>query len=96
MYSYLSLISQPIREGELLAKQACYLPLVTSAGDRGPIVGKTRWSGLFVAAGHTCWGIQNSCATGKVMSEFIFDGEARSADVRELDPGLVMGGGEGG
>lgn len=47
-----------------------------------------------MAAGHTCWGIQNSCATGKVMSEFVFEGAARSADVRELDPGLVIGGGE--
>lgn len=48
-----------------------------------------------MAAGHTCWGIQNSCATGKVMSEYVFEGRARSADVGELDPGLVMGGEEG-
>ncbi|CAG8978564.1 hypothetical protein HYALB_00010526 [Hymenoscyphus albidus] len=93
MYSYLCLISSPFRNGSVVAKQACYLPLVSSIGDRGPIIGKTPWRGLFVAAGHTCWGIQNSCATGKVMSEFVFEGECRSADVSELDPGLVLGGG---
>jgi glycine/D-amino acid oxidase-like deaminating enzyme len=42
--------------------------------------------GLLVAAGHTCWGIQNGPGTGKLMSEFVFDGAATSADVEQLDP----------
>lgn len=42
--------------------------------------------GLFVAAGHTCWGIQNGPGTGKLMSEFVFDGAAKSANVDKLDP----------
>ena len=41
-----------------------------------------------MATGHTCWGIQNSCATGKVMSEFVFEGKARSAGVKACDPRL--------
>jgi glycine/D-amino acid oxidase-like deaminating enzyme len=87
---YLSLISENLRNGEVVAKQACYLPLVSSPGDRGPIIGKTGVPGLFIAAGHTCWGIQNSCATGKLMSEFIFDGKAKSANIDSLDPKHVM------
>lgn len=39
-----------------------------------------------MATGHTCWGIQNSCATGKLMSEFVFEGKAKSAKIDSLDP----------
>lgn len=81
---YVSSISTPMREGEVLAKQACYLPSVSLGG--GPLIGETGIKGLFMATGHTCWGIQNSCATGKLMSEFIFDGRAKSANISSLDP----------
>lgn len=72
----------------MLAKQACYLPLVSSGG--GPIIGETGIKGLILASGHTCWGIQNSCATGKLVSEFVFEGAAKSADIDSLDPRNVM------
>ncbi|KAH6715623.1 FAD dependent oxidoreductase [Leptodontidium sp. MPI-SDFR-AT-0119] len=81
---YVSSISTPLREGEVLVKQACYLPSV--AGGGGPLIGETGIRGLLLATGHTCWGIQNSCATGKLMSEFIFEGEAKSARIEGLDP----------
>lgn len=90
IYDYLSLISKPLQHGEVVAKQACYLPLVDSPVDRGPIIGKTGVRGMLIAAGHTCWGIQNSCATGKLMSEFVFDGKAKSANIDSLDPKHVM------
>lgn len=77
-------ISDTMRDGDVLVKQACYLPSVTVGG--GPLIGKTATKGLFLATGHTCWGIQNSCATGKLMSEFIFDGKAKSANIDSLDP----------
>ncbi|KAF8866044.1 FAD dependent oxidoreductase [Acephala macrosclerotiorum] len=81
---YCGSISTPMREGDVLAKQACYLPSVSGGG--GPLIGQTRTKGLYLATGHTCWGIQNSCATGKLMSEFIFDGKAKSAKIDMLDP----------
>lgn len=81
---YVGSISDPMRNGKLLAKQACYLPLASNGG--GPLIGHTGIKGLLLAAGHTCWGIQNSCATGKLISEFVFEGEAKSADVSSLDP----------
>lgn len=58
-------------------------------GGGPPIVGPAaNVAGLWVASAHTCWGIQNAPGTGKLMSEFIFEGRARSADIRELDPRL--------
>ncbi|KAG4442587.1 hypothetical protein IFR05_001917 [Cadophora sp. M221] len=81
---YVSSISTPLRQGEVLARQACYLPSVTGGG--GPLIGETGIRGLLMATGHTCWGIQNSCATGKLMSEFVFEGEAKSARIEGLDP----------
>jgi glycine/D-amino acid oxidase-like deaminating enzyme len=81
---YISSISTPFRTGDVLIKQACYLPHLSSGG--GPLIGETGTKGLWMASGHTCWGIQNSCATGKLMSEFIFEGEAKSARIETLDP----------
>ncbi|KAI9049346.1 hypothetical protein LZ554_007190 [Drepanopeziza brunnea f. sp. 'monogermtubi'] len=85
---YCGSISTLMRSGTILAKQACYLPSV--AGGGGPLIGETGIKGLLMATGHTCWGIQNSCATGKLMSEFVFDGGAKSASIGGLDPRRVL------
>ncbi|RAR02742.1 fad dependent oxidoreductase [Stemphylium lycopersici] len=79
-----SAVSEELRDGEVTAKQACYLPNVNRGG--GPLIGKTSVKGLLMGAGHTCWGIQNSPATGKLLSELVFDGEATSAQIGSLDP----------
>ncbi|KAK0116393.1 hypothetical protein ONS95_013413 [Cadophora gregata] len=86
LISYISSISPALRHGKILAEQACYLPSVTGPGTSGPLIGETGIRGLYMATGHTCWGIQNSCATGKLMSEFLFEGGAKSARVEALDP----------
>ncbi|KAK5061581.1 hypothetical protein LTR84_008125 [Exophiala bonariae] len=82
---YCASFSDEIRDGDVTVRQACYLPQVEGAV-AGPLVGRTKRDGVFLAAGHTCWGIQNGPATGMLMSEFVFDGEARSARVAGLDP----------
>ena len=81
-------VSPELRDGEVLVRQACYLPNVDGPG--GPLVGKTGVMGLILAAGHTCWGIQNGPGTGKLVSEFVFDGEAKSAKIGGLDPRKVL------
>jgi glycine/D-amino acid oxidase-like deaminating enzyme len=81
---YCSSFSDEMRDGEVLVRQACYLPLVETGG--GPLVGPTNKKGVWIATGHTCWGIQNGPGTGKLMSEFIFEGKASSANVDSLDP----------
>lgn len=84
LVAYVAHISDALRDGEVLTRQACYLP---SVGDgEGPLVGPTGVEGLLMATGHTCWGIQNSAATGKLISEYLWEGKAKSAAVDSLDP----------
>ncbi|KAJ1036458.1 hypothetical protein NDA13_000338 [Ustilago tritici] len=66
----------------LRAKQACYLPISNRTGN--PIIGGKE--GVYVAAGHSCWGITNSLGTGKVLSELILDAKVQSANIRGLMP----------
>lgn len=82
---YVSSISDELRDGEVTGRQACYLPNVDRPAG-GPLIGETGVKGLLLAAGHTCWGIQNGPATGKLLSEFVFDGQAKSASIESLDP----------
>ncbi|KAI8714574.1 hypothetical protein NCS52_01177500 [Fusarium sp. LHS14.1] len=85
--AYLGTISPILAAAPIKAKQACYLPRHIRFGqESGPLLGRTTVPGLYVAAGHTCWGIQNGPGTGKLMSEFVFDGAAKSANVDKLDP----------
>ncbi|KAH7032721.1 FAD dependent oxidoreductase [Microdochium trichocladiopsis] len=72
-------------EAKVLAKQACYLP------QGGPWIGPVPGlQGVVVAAGHTCWGIQNAPATGKLVSEIVLEGRAKSAKLGGCDPARVM------
>lgn len=50
------------------------------------MVGPLDVNGLWLATGLDEWGIQNGPAVGLVMSEMIWEGKARSADVESLDP----------
>lgn len=86
---YVSSISDVLRDGEVTVRQACYLPS-NRAGNGHPLIGETGVKGLLMAAGHTCWGIQNGPGTGKLMSEFVFDGKAKSSKINSLDPRNVL------
>ena len=91
IYKDISSISQEIQNGEVLVQQACYRPIVVGRRrEIGPLVGPTKKKGLWLAAGHDSWGIQNGPASGKVMAEMIFEGIARSADVATLDPRCML------
>lgn len=73
------------KDGEILARQACYLP------QGGPFIGEVGGTkGLLVAAGHTCWGIQNAPGTGKLVSELILDGAAKSAKLGSCDASRLL------
>lgn len=85
---YCASFSDEMRDGEVMVRQACYLPQVETGG--GPLIGRTNTKGVYIATGHTCWGIQNGPGTGKLMSEFIFDGDAKSANIAALDPRRVI------
>lgn len=83
----ISSVSQEIHDGELLAQQACYRPIVVGRRrEIGPLIGPTHTRGLWLAAGHDSWGIQNGPASGKIIAEMILEGSSHSADAASLDP----------
>ncbi|KAH7362652.1 oxidoreductase [Plectosphaerella cucumerina] len=82
LLAYIATFSPALATAPVKAKQACYLP----QREGGPLIGATSTPGVWIAAGHTCWGIQNGPATGKLMSEYIFDGKATSSNIGDLDP----------
>lgn len=85
---YVSSISDELKDGEVTARQACYLPQVETGG--GPLIGETGVKGLLMAAGHTCWGIQNGPGTGKLISELVWEKKTKSAKIAALDPSRVL------
>lgn len=85
--AYMGTVSPILGSAPIKAKQACYLPRHMRFGtERDPVIGQSYVKGLWIASGHTCWGIQNGPGTGCLMAELILDGEARSADITELEP----------
>ena len=83
-------ISDELRDGEVTARQACYLP-VSSDGTGGPWIGQiASTKGLILASGHSCWGIQNGPGTGKCVGEIVMDGAVKSAKLGKLDPAVSL------
>ncbi|KAL2197523.1 FAD dependent oxidoreductase [Corynascus similis CBS 632.67] len=86
LIAYIGTISPTLAAAPIKARQACYLPQHIRFGEqRGPLIGPTSVPGLWVAAGHTCWGIQNGPGTGYLMAGMIFGDEADD-EVGKLDP----------
>jgi glycine/D-amino acid oxidase-like deaminating enzyme len=84
-------ISGVLERGNVVARQACYLPF----HERGfPALGwVTRTgegrSGVFVAAGHGVWGISLGPGTGMVVAEMVLggrEGRGEGWDVSRLAP----------
>jgi glycine/D-amino acid oxidase-like deaminating enzyme len=74
-----------LAEAEIMAAQACYRPVTR---DGLPLIGRVPGvEGLYVATGHSVWGVLNAPATGEVMAELIVEGGARTVDISAFDPG---------
>ena len=84
-------ISTDLEGGQVIVRQACYLPFHERAF---PAIGwvsppQTEKAGLFVAAGHAVWGISLGPGTGKVVAEMVMDrnnGKGDGWNVRSLAP----------
>lgn len=83
-------VSDELRHGQVTARRACYLPTIDVGVNKGPLVGPTEVEGLLLATGHSCWGILNAPATGKVISEFILDGMVSCVEAGNLDPREIL------
>ncbi|GAA5913487.1 Tda3p [Sporobolomyces salmoneus] len=70
----------------IVKEQACYLPVGSGDPVIGKIEGGSKERGVYVASGHSCWGICNGPGTGKVMAELLLNGKASSADISDLSP----------
>ncbi|ANB11370.1 Tda3p [Sugiyamaella lignohabitans] len=90
LFKYAGEISDVLRSGRILRRQACYLPVTDIASCSGPLIGHTNVRNLYLASGHSCWGINNAPATGKIMAEIILEGKASSANVTGLEPELFF------
>ncbi|KAK7679797.1 hypothetical protein QCA50_017122 [Cerrena zonata] len=90
LFNQVGKISPNLRKGHILKKQACYLPVLDVPSSSGPLIGETNVDNLYLCSGHSCWGINNAPATGKIMSELLLDGKAKLADISALDPSLYF------
>ncbi|KAH8716871.1 FAD dependent oxidoreductase [Phaeosphaeriaceae sp. PMI808] len=81
LFARVSTISRALRDGEVTARQACYLPYVEGKRE-GPIVGETSGvKGLLVGVGHSCWGVQNGPGTGRCLGEIVWEGRVGCAEI---------------
>jgi len=83
-------VSEVLRNGQVTGRRACYLPTMDLEIGAGPLIGPTGIEGIFLATGHSCWGVSNAPATGMVISEYVFDGEVTCVEVGNLDPRGVL------
>lgn len=90
LFKQVSKISPNLSRGYILKRQACYLPVLDVPSSSGPLIGETNVERLYLASGHSCWGINNAPGTGKIMSELLLDGKAKSANISGLNPSLYF------
>ena len=87
-------VSQQLHIATVEKQQVCYQPIVTFEGKRrklvGPFLGNTSTTGAYIACGHDSWGISNAPATGKALSELIYDGQSVTVDISSLSIQNVM------
>ena len=74
-------VSSALGGAEVLRATACYLPVAST----GTIVAGELQPGVFVATGHTCWGILNGPATGQGMAQMML-GRGGDAAAKLLAP----------
>lgn len=80
-------LSPFFRPDRIIARQACFRPVTR---DGLPLIGKVpQIEGVYVATGHSVWGILNAPATGQALAELIAEGVSRTTDLRPFDPGRL-------
>jgi glycine/D-amino acid oxidase-like deaminating enzyme len=77
-------ISPILAASRVVASGACFRPVTQ---DGLPLIGAVPGiRGLYVATGHSVWGILNAPATAEAIAELILDGVARTTDLAAFDP----------
>ena len=63
-------------------EKACYLP---TTPDGIPVIGQVK-SGIYMASGHSCWGILMGLATGESLASLIATGTSDRVDLAPFTP----------
>ncbi|KAK2460754.1 hypothetical protein APHAL10511_007224 [Amanita phalloides] len=86
IHQHVASISAELRGGMVEKQQACFLPIVSFGP--GPIIGEAVHiaNGLFIATGHTCWGICNAPGTARAVLELVMDGKISCGNLARLKP----------
>ena len=72
-------LAPALAEAPIIARQACFRPVTE---DGLPLIGPVPGlDGVYVATGHSVWGMLNAPATGEAMAGLILDGAARHVDL---------------
>ena len=80
-------ISPVLDPARVIAAQACFRPVTA---DGLPFIGAIPGvAGVYVATGHSVWGMLNAPGTGEAMAELILDGRAGHVDLAPFDPGRL-------
>lgn len=80
-------LSPAFRAERIIARQSCFRPVTQ---DGLPVIGRVPGAaGVYVATGHSVWGILNAPATGEALAELIAEGAAHSTDLAPFDPGRL-------
>ncbi|CCE62911.1 hypothetical protein TPHA_0D02750 [Tetrapisispora phaffii CBS 4417] len=90
LFYYVSKLSSSVSQGDVTESFASYVPVVNIPSGSGPLLGETDLKNLFIAAGHSCWGINNAPATGVIMSQLLLEGICTCADITEFNPKLYF------
>lgn len=72
-------LAPALADAPIVARQACFRPVTE---DGLPLIGRVpEMDGVYVATGHSVWGMLNAPATGEAMAGLILDGAARHVDL---------------
>jgi glycine/D-amino acid oxidase-like deaminating enzyme len=72
-------LSPAFADAPVMARQACFRPVTE---DGLPLIGAVPGvAGVYVATGHSVWGMLNAPATGEAMADLILDGAATHVDL---------------
>lgn len=73
-----------LRDAKVVAEQACYRPI---ARDGLPVIGSLpQLEGVYVATGHSVWGMLNAPGTAEALAELMIAGTASSIDLAPFSP----------
>lgn len=83
---FAKLVSPALQDATVITKQCCFLPYTADNGV--PFIGKVPFTNnVYISAGHTCWGILNGPATGKVLADMILhNGQTSLINAQVFDP----------